>query len=234
MKHLSQTLTGLRLDAALKGVATTFRGMTARPDEHNCECHWGSAEDLARLKVPDVWLSLDLLGRTLRATDWDDHGSVLRRILPQLASDLVDGYVENLSGMEEVGRSFVRGQWRDWPAEQVSAIWAFLHAWWTYSLTTSEIAVPAHEVLVLCTEASGTLDPWLAAWEAVAHPVADQRLAEAVAHWESDLPADRLPWDAWDEEEDKRAKLSAWLARHAPARLRAYGAPSNWFTVYDC
>ncbi|MEV0353853.1 hypothetical protein AB0H88_49595 [Nonomuraea sp. NPDC050680] len=126
--------------------------------------------------------------------------------------------------MEEIGRSFVRGQWRDWPAEQVAAIWAFLHAWWMYSLTTSEIAVPAYEVFVVCAEASGTLDPWLATWEAVAHPLADQRLAEAVAHWEPDLLADRLPWDAWDEEEDKRATLFAWLVRHAPARLRARGA----------
>jgi len=227
VKHLVQTPAGLRLDEALKNLATTFRGMTAHPDEHNCECHWGSAEDLARLKAPDAWLSLDLLRRTWSATDWDDHGSVLRRILPQLASDLVDGYVEPLSGIEEVGRSFARGQWRQWPAEQAAAVWAFLHAWWLYSLTTSDIAVPAHEVLVVCTEASGTLDPWLAAWETPAHPVADQRLAEAVALWESDLLGDQLPWDAWDDEADKLATLSAWLVRHAPARLRSHGAPEQ-------
>ena len=38
-------------------MAVTFRGMTARPDENNCECHWGSEEDLAQLKVPDVELN---------------------------------------------------------------------------------------------------------------------------------------------------------------------------------
>lgn len=69
----------------MAGLAVTFRGMTARPDEHNCECHGGSAEELAQLKVPDVELDPDLLRRTWEASDWDDHASVLRRILPQLA-----------------------------------------------------------------------------------------------------------------------------------------------------
>ncbi|MEU7833761.1 MULTISPECIES: hypothetical protein [unclassified Nonomuraea] len=82
----------LRLNAALDGLATTFRGMTADPDEINCTCHWGSAQDLARLKTPDVALDPDLLRRSYEATDWDDHAAVLRRILPSLASALVDGH----------------------------------------------------------------------------------------------------------------------------------------------
>ena len=57
----------LRLDAALDGLAAAFRGMTARSDEHNCECHWGSAEELALLKVPDLELEPDLLRRTWQA-----------------------------------------------------------------------------------------------------------------------------------------------------------------------
>ncbi|MEU4352937.1 hypothetical protein [Streptomyces sp. NPDC023838] len=40
--------------------------MTARSDEAQCDCHWGSAEELALLKVPDVVLDPDLLRRT-----WD-------------------------------------------------------------------------------------------------------------------------------------------------------------------
>ena len=65
MMNLDQTPERLRLDAALNRMAVTFRGMTARPDENNCECHWGSAEDLAQLKVPDVELDPDLLRRHL-------------------------------------------------------------------------------------------------------------------------------------------------------------------------
>ncbi|GAB3180227.1 hypothetical protein FHX75_112115 [Micromonospora palomenae] len=48
-----------RLDVALAGVAATFRGMTAHRQESNCECHWGSAEELALLKTPDVPLDDD-------------------------------------------------------------------------------------------------------------------------------------------------------------------------------
>ncbi|MBT2232269.1 hypothetical protein [Nonomuraea sp. NEAU-A123] len=63
MTSPDQTPARLRLDAALADLAVTFRGMTARPDEHNCPCHWGSAENLALLKVPDVELYPDLLRR---------------------------------------------------------------------------------------------------------------------------------------------------------------------------
>ncbi|WP_373431098.1 hypothetical protein [Streptomyces turgidiscabies] len=46
--------------------------MTARANEVQCDCHWGSAEELALLKVPDVELDPDLLYRTWHAPDWDD------------------------------------------------------------------------------------------------------------------------------------------------------------------
>ncbi|MEV0591802.1 hypothetical protein [Nonomuraea cavernae] len=199
--------------------------MTAHPDEHNCSCHWGSAEDLARLKTPDVELDPDLLRRSWEPTDWDDHASVLRRILPQLASALVSGQVAPLFGMYEVGRSLARGNWQQWPAEQAAAVRAFLHAWWTHSLITPNTAVPAYEVLALCAEASATLAPWLDIWETSTDPVADQRLTEAIAHWESDLLEDQLPWETWNIEEDLLSTLTAWLIRHAPARLRAHGTP---------
>ncbi|MFH8385529.1 hypothetical protein ACH4E7_32115 [Kitasatospora sp. NPDC018058] len=54
----------LRLDAALEGLAVVFRGAVAHPEEYNCECHWGSAEELALLKVPGTELDPDLLRRT--------------------------------------------------------------------------------------------------------------------------------------------------------------------------
>ncbi|MFI6788069.1 hypothetical protein ACIBG4_12145 [Nonomuraea sp. NPDC050383] len=88
MTNLDQTSARLRLDAALNRLAVTFRGMTAHPDEYNCECHWGSAEELAQLKVPEVELGLDLLRRAWQPSDWDDHASVLRRVLPLCRSDI--------------------------------------------------------------------------------------------------------------------------------------------------
>jgi hypothetical protein len=218
-----------RLDAALEQVAVVFRGMTARADEAQCTCHWGSEEELALLKVPDVALEPDLLRRTWDAPDWDDHGAVLRRILPQFSRALVDGEVEPLFDMGTVGLSFARGHWRQWPAEQGAAVREFLHAWWAFSLTAPNPAVPAHEVFALCAEASGMLGPWLADWEHHRHPVADRHLATAVDQWEYDLLGDELPWASWywDDDEARCGELCAWLTTHAPARLRASGASAE-------
>jgi hypothetical protein len=224
MMNLDQTPARLRLDAALNGMAVTFHGMTARPDEHNCECHWGSAEELAQLKVPDVELDLDLLHRAWQPGAWNDHASLLRRVLPQLSRALVGGLVEPLFGMEEVGRSFARGQWQQWPDEQVVAVWEFLNAWWAHTLIDPDPAVPAHEVLALCNEASATLSPWLDVWAAQTYSVADHHLAKAVAHWEYDLLGDQLPWESWEAEEETRIELTAWLIRNAPGRLRTQSA----------
>ncbi|MFF8275014.1 hypothetical protein ACF05T_02690 [Streptomyces lateritius] len=217
----------LRLDRAVDCLAVTFRGMTARSDETQCACHWGSEEELARLKVPDVELDPDLLRRTWEAPDWEDHGAVLRRILPQFARALVSGLVEPLFGMDEVGRSFARGHWQQWPTRQTAAVWEFLHAWWAHSLVDPDPAVPVHEVLALCAEASATLSPWLSVWDGLHDNVADRHLAEAAAHWEYDLLGDRLPWDAWDNAEAVRSELAAWLVRCAPARLQAPDVPGE-------
>ncbi|MGW6564943.1 hypothetical protein [Streptomyces sp. NPDC054975] len=221
--NLDQPRARLRLDAALDGLAVTFRGMTAHPEESNCECHWGSAEDLGRLKAAEVELDFDLLQRTWQATDWTDKASVLRRILPQFASALVSGLIKPLLGMEEVGLAFALGKWREWPAEQAAAVEEFLGSWWAYTLIDPAPAVSVHDLLVLCAEASGTLSPWLEAWEALRDPVADGHLAEAADHWEYDLLGDQLPWSAWEGEEEMRAELTAWLVRHALGRLRACG-----------
>ncbi|MEV6330143.1 hypothetical protein [Streptomyces sp. NPDC051909] len=227
MTRIDQRRARRRLDAALDGLAVTFRGMTAHPDETNCACHWGSAEDLAQLKVADAELDPDLLSRTWRAVDWTDHASVLRRILPQFASALVGGLVEPYFDGEDIGRSFARGHWQQWPAEQAAAVEEFLRAWWACALVDPDPAMPVHELLVLNTEATGTLSPWLGTWEALDDPVADRHLAEAAAHWEYDLLVDQLPWYAWEQGEEMCAELTAWLVRHAPPRLRAHGAPED-------
>lgn len=218
----------LRLDRALDDLAVAFRGTTARADEVQCDCHWGSEAELALLKVPDVELDPDLLYRTWYAFDWKDHGAVLRRILPQFARALTGGLVEPYL-IDEVGRSFSQGGWHRWPVRQSTAVEEFLHAWWAYSLTDPDPVVPVHELLGLCAEASGTISPWLTVWETLDHPVADRHLAEAADHWEHDLLGDELPWRMWEDEnaDDMRTELTAWLVHHAPARLRTQDATAQ-------
>ncbi|MFF8015823.1 hypothetical protein [Streptomyces sp. NPDC007929] len=229
--HLTDRPAHRRLDAALEHLSVTFRGMTAHPDEHNCECHWGSPEELALLKTPDVELEPDLLRRTWQAIDWSDHGAVLRRVLPQFAGVLVAGRADPMFGqLQEAGYSLARGRWQQWPAEQAGAVREFLDAWWAQSLTDPDAVVPAHQVFALCAEASGTVAPWLAEWERQPGRLADLRLAEAAAEWEYELLGDSLPWSVdWYENdaERMRADLVAWLLDHAAARLEASGAPTE-------
>lgn len=229
--HLADRPAGRRLSAALDDLAVTFRGMTARPDESNCTCHWGSPEELALLRTPDVELDPDLLRRTWQAVDWTDHAAVLRRILPQFAPVLVAGHAEPVFGLEEAGYSFARGRcWQEWPDDHAGPVREFLHAWLAHSVTDPEAVVPAHEVFAACAEASGTVGPWLAVWEAQTGALSDRRLAEAAAEWEYELLGDHLPWSVrWYEhdEEEMRAELVAWLLGHAADRLRAADASTD-------
>uniref|UniRef100_A0AAU2JP86 DUF4253 domain-containing protein n=1 Tax=Streptomyces sp. NBC_00049 TaxID=2903617 RepID=A0AAU2JP86_9ACTN len=218
-----------RLDRALDHLAVTFRGMTARADEAQCDCRWGSPEELALLKLPDTELDPDLLHRTWSAPDWDDHGAVLRRVLPQFARALTGGLGDHAYDITRVGTSFHRASWQQWPEPQSAAVREFLLAWWCHTLLTPDPAVPVHELLPLCAEASGAIGPWPAVWEELRHPVADRHLTDTVEEWVRDLLEDSLPrwtWAVWSEEEaeDVRTELAARLAREAPARLRADGA----------
>ncbi|MGV9337823.1 hypothetical protein [Streptomyces sp. NPDC003688] len=206
----------VRLDRALDSLTHTFRGTSARADEVQCTCHWGGEDELARLKTPDLELDPDLLRRTWSAPDWNDHGAVLRRILPQFARSLTGGTAEHWLDAAEAGRSFARGDWQRWPVQQRAAVEEFLHAWWAHSLTDPAPAIPVHDLLVLCVEASATLTPWLTVWEAVGHDTADRHLEEAAAHWAYDLLRDELPWYTWHDEDALRTELAAWFTHHAP------------------
>ncbi|MEV0090234.1 hypothetical protein [Streptomyces sp. NPDC050738] len=228
--HSTESPARCRLATALDNLAVTFRGMTAHPDEVNCECHWGSSEELALLKTPDVELDQDLLRRTWQAIDWTDHAAVLRRILPQLATALVEGRVDALYGLAEAGDSFARGRWQEWPEDQAGSVREYLQAWWALSLTDPDAQVPAHQVFVMCAEASGTVGPWLADWEARPGDLSDRRLAEAAAEWEYELRGDFLPWSVgWHEhdEEEMRTELVTWLLGPGAKRLRDSGASTD-------
>ncbi|MEU5421622.1 hypothetical protein ACH4UT_05295 [Streptomyces sp. NPDC020799] len=197
--------------------------MTACPWESNCECHWGSREELALLKIPDVVLDPDLLHRTWSVPDWQDHAAVMRRVLPQLTEALARGEALHT---EQVGLSLKRAGWHDWPEEQSAAVSEFLRAWWDHVLGTA--SQPAPDVFEICVTASGTVTPWLAAWESRRSPVADRHLLDAVEGWVYELEGDRLPFHWWyfyDNEAAVVGELNAWLASHAPARVVAQGAP---------
>ncbi|WP_020390260.1 hypothetical protein [Kribbella catacumbae] len=210
----------LALDDALARITRNFRGATAHADEIQCECHWGSAEELASLKVPDVVLDPDLLRRTVWATDWADQASVLRRVLPQLAVAMAEGGVDDYD-LPHLGEWIARGNWQQWPIDEAAAVGTFLEAWWVRSLT-SPAALPAHQALTLCGGAAGTVGPWLAFWETLDHPLATQRLAELVDEWGLILLSDDLPWSTIDRKDEKLRELTAWLLTHAPGRLAGH------------
>lgn len=218
-----------RLDAALATVAATFRGMTAHRQESNCECHWGSAEELALLKTPDVPLDDDLLRRTYWATDWRYPSPLLRRILPQLTQALVAGEVKPMAGMESLGWLFTASHWPGWPTEQRDALREFLDAWWLHVLVEPDAKVAAHEALTLLAEVTATLTPWLTIWaDLLVDGVARRRLITAVDEWVCDLMVDKLPWWSSHHEDTWCPALSLWVLRHAPAVLREHDA-----SLYD-
>ncbi|ONI66796.1 hypothetical protein BWI15_26730 [Kribbella sp. ALI-6-A] len=208
------------LHEALDRLTSTFRGMTAGADEIQCECHWGSAEELASLKVPDAELSPDLLRRTMRAPDWDDQASVLRRVLPQLGAVMADGDLVGYD-LPGLGYAIARGGWQRWPTEQAAAVRTFLESWWVHCLTSAD-APSAHEAFALCTEAAGTAEPWLVIWESLDQPSANRRLGELVDEWGLNLLGDDLPWSTIDREEQKLRELTTWLLVHASSRLAGH------------
>lgn len=213
----------LRLEAALHNLAVLFRGAVAAPHEVQCECHWGSAAELALLKVPDVELDPERLRRAWQAAHWDDRSAVLRRILPQLAMDLADSRSESFRFQDDIGLSFARAHLPEWPSEQLAAVREFMDAFWIRSLLTPD--GQARNVLAFCAEASGELSPWLEAWEALDHPAADRNLVAAVDRWRIALRIHELPWCSSHDEDEQLAVLTAWLSGPGLPMLRAGDVP---------
>ncbi|MGW1072475.1 hypothetical protein [Streptomyces sp. NPDC002537] len=218
------SVTDARLGAALDRIREVFGGMATHPEESNCECHWGGPEEVALLRTPDAPLDPDLLYRTWHDVGWRDDAALVRRLLPQVAEVLVEGWEK---GLDWSGLPFWRAKWRDWPGEQADAVREFLHAWWAHTLETDTPPYPAHEVFDMCATASGTVTPWLAQWEVCQDPVADRHLLEVVECWIYDLGGDKLPnsWWCWDDNATAVAhEMNTWLAHHAVPRLSAQNA----------
>ncbi|MER6589333.1 hypothetical protein [Micromonospora chalcea] len=223
-----RTETSVLLDEALAGVAVAFQGMTAHEQESNCECHWGSAEELALLKTPDVPLDDDLSRRTYWTMDWHYPGLLLRRILPQVTQHLVDGRIVATDGLDSLANFFAVSPWHEWPSEQQAALRRFLNVWWVHVLVEPDAKVPAHAALPFLAEATTRLTPWLADWaEALVDEPARRQLVEAMDEWMYDLGGDALPWSSWHDIDAWAPALQLWVIRHAPAVLREYDASAE-------
>ncbi len=222
-----RTETSGLLDEALAGVAVAFQGMTAHEQESNCECHWGSAEELALLKTPDVPLDEELLRRTYWAADWHYPGLLLRRILPQVTERLVDGRIVAMEGLDSLARFFAVSPWHEWPKGQQAALRRFLNVWWVHVLVEPDAKVPAHAALPFLAEATTRLTPWLADWaEALVDEPARRHLVEAMDEWMYDLQGDALPWPSSHDIDalGPRAATVGDTARACrPARARRVG-----------
>lgn len=215
-------MTSPALDAALADIDTLFNGF-ASPHETGCgRCHL--PEETAFLRTPYTHVPLDVVQMYVFevAGHFDDHAAAMRRLLPQGARALADGRLEGV-GWGTHGLSLV--DWRSWPAEQVTAVEAFVLAWWQDVLCTPQPPYPVKDVFETCAMILGTMTPLLDRWEA--HPLADAHLVRCAELWVDDLVTDASPLTWWyvDDDDEVVAELQAWLARHAPARLRAQGEP---------
>lgn len=208
------------LAAALADIDTVFNGF-ASPHETPCPlCHL--PEETAYLRTPYTRVPVDVVNRYLFEDPghFDDHPAAMRRLLPQAAHATADG---SLEGIGWGVHGLARVAWRSWPAEQAAAVEAFVLAWWQDVLRTPHPPYPVPDVFETCAMILGTLTPLLDAWEP--GPVADAHLARCADAWLYEFVTDRAPFTWWspDDEPAVIAEQQAWLARHAPARLRALG-----------
>ena len=151
----------------------------------------------------------------------------MRRILPQLAEQLATGRFAGLDAYELTGLG--PSGWRAWPDEQTGAVWAFLEAWWAGTVTSEAPPYPVLDVFEACVTASSTVAPYLAVWagQPPGGPAA-RHLTDCAEEWIDDLLGDVMPsvfrWWCDHSRDESLAELQAWVAEHAPGRLRARGA----------
>ncbi|MFI5553021.1 hypothetical protein [Streptomyces sp. NPDC051738] len=208
------------LDAALAGVDTAFDGFTS-PDETGCGyCH--ASEETAYLRTPNVRIPVDVVRYYLFEVPdhFNDHAAVMRRLLPQAARAMADG---TLGSIAYGAHGLSRVDWRSWPAEQATAIQAFLHAWWQDALATPEPPYGIDDIFDTCVTIARTVTPFLEGW--ALGPVADVHLAHCADVWLYDLVSDFSPFSWWyhDTMDAGVAELRAWLSGPGAARLHVAG-----------
>ncbi|MFD5270623.1 hypothetical protein [Streptomyces sp. NPDC058335] len=100
-----------------------------------------------------------------------------------------------------------------------------MHTWWQDVLTAPDPPYPVYDVFETCAMILTTITPLLDLWRP--GPVADAHLVVCLVHWLYEFLGDQPPFSCWDGADDPAvlAQHQAWLAEHAPARLRAVGRP---------
>ncbi|MFJ7076685.1 hypothetical protein [Streptomyces sp. NPDC098781] len=208
------------LDAALAEIDTVFGGF-ASPEETGCGyCHL--PEELAHLRTPDRPIPVDVVSYFLFEVPdhFDDHPAVMRRLLPQVARAMTDG---GLGGIAHGAHGLSRVDWQLWPAEQVTAIEAFLHAWWRAVVVSPEPPYDISDIFDTCVTIARTVTPFLDTWGP--GRVADAHLARCADVWLDDLLSDSSPFTWWydDTVDAGLADLRTWLAGPGLARLHEAG-----------
>ncbi|MET7574422.1 hypothetical protein ABZT04_38985 [Streptomyces sp. NPDC005492] len=215
-------MTSPALVSALADIDTVFNGF-ASPGESGCERCFGP-EETAFLRTPYRRVPDELLNRFVfkDPLHFEDHTAVVRRLLPQTARAMADG---GLDGIGWGHHALSRTDWRAWPAEQARAVEEFVHAWWQDTLRTPRPPYPAQDVFETCATILHTATPLLDRWATA--PVADAHLLRCTQLWLDDLLTDASPFSWWHPNDGgtELMGLQAWLARYAPARLRAHGEP---------
>ncbi|WP_153544370.1 hypothetical protein [Streptomyces sp. RB17] len=180
------------LGAALADIDTVFNGF-ACPSETGCERCF-APEETAYLRTPCTRLPPDLLNRFVRKVPdhFEDHATVMRRLLPQCAHAMADGTLDDV-GWAPHGMG--RADWRSWPAEQASAVEAFVLAWWQDVLASPAPPYSAERVFETCASILRTTTPLLDRWGP--GPSADAHLVGCARSWQYDLVNDDWPFTWW-------------------------------------
>ncbi|MFI8419756.1 hypothetical protein [Streptomyces sp. NPDC085479] len=208
------------LTAALRRVDAVFGGMTAPAD--GCAYCYGE-DGLAPLAVPGALLGDDLLGSVFHEVPdhFADHAAVVRRILPEVFAVLADG---RFSGMGFMSTGLGRVAWREWPAEQASAIEGFLDVWWRETLADPAPVHGVNAVWELSVDFHQAVAPLLDAWAAAPRGgIEDRHLADFADQWVQDLLTDYVI--GWPADESLLLELQAWLVEHVPDRLAGHPDP---------
>jgi hypothetical protein len=156
------------LEDAVDGLYAAFAHWR-RPAAMDYCSHCVSHDDVERLLAPGPLREIP--AETLRSYTADvlsTAGSAadFRYFLPRILHIAVTGGFDGYPDLDVVMSKFVLAEWRGWPASEKGAVTAFLHAWWTTTLTRFPADPGAEDVLGPIGLLEDDLAPYLRAWEA--------------------------------------------------------------------
>ena len=182
-----------------------------------CLYCYGEA-DIAALAGPPEAVPDDLVTTPLseEPSHWDRPEELLRRLVPRIARLMVRGETHLDEGL--IGTRFLQANWTEWPSVETAALRELWSAWWAATLNRHPAPMPAYEVLSVVTVVTGTLRPWLEAWEADRDPSADRHLEELVDTWCFEDQLSELKLGFLDEY-DATPELLPWVLGHGRTRI---------------